>query len=406
MSRAAEIQPVSHVRAWLDEPEVRPLHNSRILVVDDDATYRALLEITLRKHGFTEIRTAVDGRDALAQIAAAPPDLVLLDIVMPELDGFALCRRLRADPRFADIPILVQTMLDNADDRVKAFKCGATDLVAKPINTREMVARVSIHLERRLLIEGLTDYRSRMQDELRLARRMQHDLLPSAGRLDAIRARYGVDVAGYFEPCSEVGGDLWGIGAIDDRRFALYMIDFAGHGVGAALNTFRIQTLMSELWPLAAEPSLLLENLNQRLCETLSLGQFATIFLATFDLAYAAIEYAAAGTPSGMLLAGGDAPPAPLDGTGLPLGLMASATYPSRHAALPRGASLVLVSDGLLEAHDRGGAMLGMAAFTASASRAARAASATGVVEAVMADFNQSVCKSPEDDLTVVCIRR
>lgn len=73
---------------------------------------------------------------------------------------------------------------------------------------------------------------------------------------------------------------------------------------------------MSELWPLAAEPSLLLQNLNHRLCETLGLGQFATMFFATIDLAYAAIEFAAAGAPAGVLVGGAAAPPALLDGSG------------------------------------------------------------------------------------------
>jgi sigma-B regulation protein RsbU (phosphoserine phosphatase) len=406
MSPKAAIAPAAGAGAWFDQPELKPLLRSPILVVDDDATCRALLQLTLRKQGFTDVRVAVDGRDALAQIAAAPPALVLLDILMPDIDGFAVCRRLRADPRFADIPILVQTVLDNANDRLEAFKCGATDLVAKPINTKELIARISIHLERRLLIEGLTDYRSRMQEELQLACRMQHDLLPSASRLDAIRARYGIDVAGHFEPCSEIGGDLWGIRAIDDDRFGLYLIDFSGHGVGAALNTFRIQGLMSELWSLAGEPSLLLENLNRRMCETLSLGQFATMFFATIDLAYAAIEFAAAGAPAGVLVEAADAAPALLDGSGLPLGLMRSATYPSRQASLPHGAALILVSDALMEARDCSGAMLDIEGFTASACRAAGAPTAAGIVEALVSDFNQRVCHSPIDDLTVVCIRR
>jgi hypothetical protein len=85
-------------------------------------------------------------------------------------------------------------VLDDANDRFRTFKCGATDLVAKPVNTRELVARIAIHPERRLLIEGLTDFRSRLQEELQLARRMQADLLPSVDRIEGIRARYGVDV--------------------------------------------------------------------------------------------------------------------------------------------------------------------------------------------------------------------
>jgi serine phosphatase RsbU (regulator of sigma subunit) len=84
----------------------------------------------------------------------------------------------------------------------------------------------------------------------------------------------------------------------------------------------------------------------------------------------------------------------------------ARATYPSRQAALPPGASLVLVSDPLMEARDCSGAMLDIEGFTAGACRAARAPTATGIAEALVSDFNQCVCHSPIDDLTVVCVRR
>jgi sigma-B regulation protein RsbU (phosphoserine phosphatase) len=393
-------------RTSFDHTGARALLDSRILVVDDDATSRSMITLTLKKHGFWDIRTAVDGRAALAQIAAAPPDLVVLDILMPEIDGFAVCRQLRRDPRLADLPIVIQTALHSASDRVKAFECGATDFVSKPINPRELIARISIHLERRLLIESLTSYQTRIQEELRLARQMQRDLLPSTDRIGAVRDRYGVDVAGYFEPCSEIGGDLWGIRAIDDSRLGLYLLDFSGHGVGAALNTFRIQGLISELWSLAAEPSLLLENLNLRLCEVLGLGQFVTIFFAALDIGYAAIEFAAAGAPAAVLVGGIDEPPCLLDGSGLPLGLMRSASYPSRHASLPYGSSLFLVSDGVLETRDRDGAMLDAAGFGAVACRTAREGDAARVVAAVVDDFARRVAAPPEDDLTVVCLRR
>ncbi len=106
-----------------------------------------------------------------------------------------------------------------------------------------------------------------------------------------------------------------------------------------------------------------------------------------------------------MLVGGPDAPPSLLDGSGLPLGLAAQATYPSRHAALPAGASLVLVSDGLLETRAGGGPMLDDAALSAAACRAAREPSAAGIVNAMLQDFNLRVGGPPQDDLSVVCVR-
>jgi sigma-B regulation protein RsbU (phosphoserine phosphatase) len=154
------------------EPRQIGIFDCLILVVDDTEFNRTLITAMLHQAGFRRIEHAVDGIDALKKIGDELPDLVILDIVMPGLDGFEVCRHLRADPRFSDLPVLVQTALSNTEDRNKAFQLGTTDLITKPIDRNELLARVRIHLENRVLIQDLQLYRARLESELGMAREM------------------------------------------------------------------------------------------------------------------------------------------------------------------------------------------------------------------------------------------
>jgi len=159
------------------------IRHSRILVVDDNRVNRHLLMAVLQRAGFPNVGMAEDGIDALARIGEGAPDLILLDLMMPRMDGFEVCRQVRANPAWKDLPILVQSSLSGSEDRKHAFSAGATDFVTKPINATELLSRVRIHLENQALLRDLQGYRSRRQTELALARSMQERLLPPPSRL-------------------------------------------------------------------------------------------------------------------------------------------------------------------------------------------------------------------------------
>ncbi|MBA5778004.1 PleD family two-component system response regulator [Stappia sp. F7233] len=113
----------------------------RILVVDDVRANVRLLEARLLAEYF-EVKTASRGEDALSAVASWPCDVVLLDVMMPGMDGFETCRRLKADPRSAHIPVVMITALDQLEDRIKGFEAGADDFLTKPINDMALVTRV------------------------------------------------------------------------------------------------------------------------------------------------------------------------------------------------------------------------------------------------------------------------
>jgi DNA-binding NtrC family response regulator len=121
-----------------------------ILVVDDTPANIGFLLETLSKEGY-RVRVATDGESALEQAQYSPPCLVLLDVMMPGLDGFETCRRLRQQPRLAPIPVIFMTALSDAQDKVRAFEAGANDYITKPFQYAEVLARVQTHLSRREL---------------------------------------------------------------------------------------------------------------------------------------------------------------------------------------------------------------------------------------------------------------
>ncbi len=123
----------------------------RILIADDDDGLRRLLQFVLRREGF-EVVEAADGAETLARAYDSDPSLVLLDVMMPDMDGFDVCRRLRSDQRTHRLPIVFVSALDDIKQRNEMLKLGADDCIRKPIGPRELVSRVRDVMERRGLL--------------------------------------------------------------------------------------------------------------------------------------------------------------------------------------------------------------------------------------------------------------
>jgi sigma-B regulation protein RsbU (phosphoserine phosphatase) len=325
---------------------------SRTLIVDDQKMVRELLKIYLTNGGYENLLFAADGDEALDIIAAANPDLVVLDLQMPRMSGLEVCKKLRADPKHELLPVLVQAAADSAEDRKEIFRSGATDMVGKPINDAELLARVGIHLQNRHMLNELSKYRESMERDLQTARHMQHQLMPSAQALLALHDAYDIEIKSHFQACDELGGDMWNVWPIDTHRIGFSVIDFTGHGVVASLNTFRFQSLTSTMVFDPQDQVRYAEKLNRKLHRMLPSGQFATAIGGYIDLARDVMRYTVAAGPKPFIVSPDYPDGAFLKSAGRPLGMTADSTYEEYEEAFPPGSSLFLYSDALTETPD------------------------------------------------------
>lgn len=404
MAQAALQEMTGDVEFWPSSG--LDISGSRILVVDDLETSRRLLGMMLQRSGFHNLFFVGDGLEAIEEIARIDPDIMLLDVVMPSADGFDVLRRLRSDPRWADLPIVVQTAMVGPETRRDSFRAGATDFVTKPYNSFELVARIRLHLENRKYLKGLVEYHSRLSAELASARGMQQALLPTAAALQSVQWDTGVTFASAFEPSSELGGDFWGIIRPSPSTVGFYAVDFSGHGVTAALNTFRLHVLIEEYKRHHHDPATLLDVLNARLVEVLAVGTFATMFVGLVDLDADRMVYATAAAPNLFVHRPGQAHFEAIDGSGLALGVAVEARYANREIEFPQGTTLFHSSDALTDAGESGQALLVEEDLAAVLDRNIAADGPRSLVRAVAEASRYKERLPLADDLTMIAMRR
>lgn len=382
----------------------REIRDSKILVVDDQKMVRELLKIYLNAGGYQNLIFAADGDEALQAITDDDPDLVVLDLQMPRMGGLEVCQTLRRDPKYAMFPVLVQTAADSAEDRAEIFRSGATDMVGKPINDAELLARVGIHLQNRHMLRQLSHYRESMERDLTLARDMQHQLMPDESDLEKLHEKYGIEIRSHFETCDALGGDMWNVWPMGKDRMGFHAIDFTGHGVVASLNTFRFQSLVAATEFDGKNQSAYIAQLNKGLHGLLPAGQFATAVGGYIDIRENVIRYTAAAGPKPFLIS----PEVPegmfLQSDGRPLGMTRDSEYEEREVSFPPGSSLFLYSDALTETPDMVNPVYDEDRMQLALTGGVDAESHP--FDAIRADFLNRVTGALNDDLTMVMLSR
>jgi serine phosphatase RsbU (regulator of sigma subunit) len=260
------------------------------------------------------------------------------------------------DPRFCNSPLVT------ADPNIRAYlgipletapglRIGALCAVdRKPRaftkNDVETLTRLA-----RIAASMLKSYRATLvlNDQLASAIALQNEMLPSKARIERIQETCPLDLASYCEARDGIGGDIWGIEATTPQRLLLYVADFTGHGLAAALNTARFHSFAHIASQRTDKPASMLRRLNKRLHEVLPVGQFATMFCATFDFAAQTMEYASAGAPPQLYRRSSSEPFMLLEKPGLPLGILLDAVFETQTVPFEPGGALVLYTDGLTE---------------------------------------------------------
>lgn len=342
----------------------------RVLIVDDTPENIFMLSATL-KHGYA-LTTASNGGEALAIATQTPhPDLILLDVCMPDMDGYAVCEILKRTPGCANIPIVFVTGLSSAEEERVGLAAGAVDYITKPFHPELVKARVNNHIELKRHRDNLeqevqrrsrelvqaTLARTMLENDLRLALKLQLSLLPPA-RYHSTQMG-GCDIATVLRPARAIGGDFYDYLHLSPQKVLFTLGDVSDKGVASALFMVRVVTLLHWLAPTSSHPSELLESLNKALCLDNDAGMFVTLGCGLADLDKGEILYASGGHEEPILVTPGQ-PAQPLNVAGGPaLGLYEDSKFPAHRWTLKRGQSLVLLSDGVTEANDAAGREFG-----------------------------------------------
>lgn len=382
-----------------------------VLSIDDSSTSRAALADILDRAGYLH-DGAADGRTGLDMALDRRPDLILLDVVMPEWDGFETCRRLKADPQTADIPVIFLSAKSDPADKVKGLELGAVDFVTKPYDEAEVVARVKTQLKiarltRELMAVNreLVTRQEQLEEDLHAAGSIQMSLLPKE-----IPSGNGLEVAYRFLPCQDIGGDLLNVARLDENHWGFYVIDVSGHGVPSALIAFLVWQILQpdQGWLVdsgrgPSRPAEVLSHLNAEYPFE-RFEKFFTAAYAVLDARTGELTYSLAGHPPLFHLSRGGRLRT-LDRGGTIVGVLEDSTFHEETIRLEPGDRLVFYTDGVTEYQDRTGRLWGDDNFTARLVDLADKPLDTlvdGVIKSMMA-FGDGV--RPKDDLTIMVLQ-
>jgi sigma-B regulation protein RsbU (phosphoserine phosphatase) len=313
-----------------------------ILIVDDTPINIGVISGALKDSFATKVATS--GEKALAIASGKEkPDLILLDIMMPEIDGYEVCRRLKADPDTRDIPVIFLTGQTEAEDETKGFEVGAVDYIHKPFSAAVVKARVRTHLMLREAHAQIAQQLVEINTELEMARQIQLSILPSSTPKIT-----GMDIVARYIPMTSVAGDFYDFIVVDERHVGILIADVSGHGLPAALIASMLQVALTAQARHVSEPGKVLAGLNQALCGKFQ-NNFVTAAYVYVDLEKNIMKYGGAGHPPLLLWRKSTGSASQLLENGLVMGQFEEATYDSLQVPVEAGDRFVLYTDGILE---------------------------------------------------------
>jgi serine phosphatase RsbU (regulator of sigma subunit) len=315
----------------------------KLVLVVDDAPANLQVVRSILKEDF-KIRVATSGAKALELVKTKPqPDLILLDVTMPEMDGYEVCEILKATPESRDIPVIFLTGKTEADDETKGFEVGAVDYIHKPFSPAVVKARVHTHLVLREAREQLARQLLLINSELEMAREIQLSILPH--ETPEIQ---GLEIAARYIPMSSVAGDFYDFIVVDDKHVGILVADVSGHGLPAALIASMLKVALPAQSPHACDPARVLAGLNQSLCGKFK-HHFVTAVYVFVDMEKNSMSYAGAGHPPLLLWRMSTQSASEVVENGLLLGLFPEEPYSVVEIPVEPGDKVLLYTDGILE---------------------------------------------------------
>jgi serine phosphatase RsbU (regulator of sigma subunit) len=325
---------------------VTDTETKKLLLLVDDAPANIQVANAILKDDY-RVRVATSGAKALELVKTRPvPDLILLDIGMPEMDGYEVCARLKADEETRDIPVIFLTGKTEAEDETRGFAAGAVDYIHKPFVPAIVKARVHTHLALRAAREQIAERLAEIQKELEMARKIQLSILPRS-----VPRVAGLEIAARYVPMTSVAGDFYDFLPVDEKRFGVLVSDVSGHGVPAALVASMVKMAFAAQAAHASDPAEVLRGLNLALCGKLE-DHFVTAAYLFVDTEKGTIDYAGAGHPPILVYSKASGGARAHQQNGLFLGMFPQAKYSAIQIPLADGDRCVVYTDGISEARN------------------------------------------------------
>ena len=365
--------------------------NESLLLVDDNPTNLQVLYQTLETTG-CKLLVAKNGEAALSIAQKASPDLILLDIMMPGIDGFEVCRRLKADPATANIPVIFLSALTDTKDKVQGLQLGAVDYVSKPFQPDEVIARVDTHLTIHRLKREVEEKKDALEDELEAASDVQRRLLPKKlPEIDSLK------LAVHYETSLYAGGDYYDIAEMADGLWGFLVADAEGHSAPAAVMMAMTCALFRSYPQPPSESGELLYFLNEHMCKVAD-PSFVTALYVVYDANRRNLKISRAGHPPPMIYQAAEKKAIEYPCSGVfPLGIDPYVQVPVTEAELHPGDRILMYTDGITERFNTDGETYGE-------DRLLRQLEAGGDLEpqellaAIMKDVNDFAKGRPADD--------
>jgi phosphoserine phosphatase RsbU/P len=381
-----------------------------LLVVDDNDDNRYTLTRRLTREGYSNLTTATNGREALDLLQAKRFDLILLDIMMPDMNGYEVLERMKAGAELRNIPVIMISALSEIDSVIRCIELGAEDYLPKPFNPTLLRARVGASLEKKRLRDEVRASLARLEQEMDAARKLQLGMLP----LDfpARTPEQPVEIHALMEPAREVGGDLYDFFYVSEHLFCFLVGDVSGKGAAAAMFMARTRSLVRmavQLWQKTngdrITPVRIIEAVNHELCQNNRDRMFVTVFLGMLDTKTGELAYVNAGhlAPCVLHASGGIEPV--YDKPAMPLAVRAGTAYQERTVTLLPDDTVFVFSDGVTEAMNAADELYGNERLQADLC-AASALRPEEMVRAIKVKVDVFTGDAPQsDDVTMLALQ-
>ncbi len=376
-----------------------------ILVVDDNEINRDLLIRRLERQKYT-VDTASDGREALSMIRKGDFDVILLDIMMPIMDGYQVLEHLKSDLSLSHIPVIVISAIEDFNSIIRCIKLGAEDYLTKPFNSVLLKARIKACLEKKHLYDQQKEYQQAIQRERELSQRIQRSFLPGL-----IIQPEGWEIAVSFRPAHHVSGDFYDVFTMPNNQVGLVIADVCGTGVEAALFIALVHSLLrayADQHCDSIEATLHAVSFTNRYITMYYHNNhtqlFTTLFFGILDTVKGNLSYINAGHYAPILVSSAEIKEQ-LDATGPAVGMMESSSFEIGQSQLEPGDFLVAYTDGIDEARNPLGEFFGKERLLSMLKR--KSSSVTTLLKQIeMAVMIHTAAGEPSDDITMLGIRR